>query len=101
MDNPEKDQFHYMMFLRIFSRWIRFHNTKAETVEESAARQESFPETEGSTQTATILLHVADICTNGSVINFSIKYYLSQNINHYQLVNRSHLDSDMSIAMIR
>jgi hypothetical protein len=49
-----------MKFLRIFGQWIRFNDTEVEAVEESAALHENFPETEGSPQTATILLHVAD-----------------------------------------
>jgi hypothetical protein len=60
LGNPEKDQGHYMTFLRICSQWIRFSGTEVEAVEESAALRESFPETEGSSQTATILLYVAD-----------------------------------------
>jgi hypothetical protein len=49
-----------MMFLKIFGRWIRFNDTEVEDVEESAALHENFPETEGSPQTAIILLCVAD-----------------------------------------
>jgi hypothetical protein len=48
-----------MTFLRIFGQWIRFNDTEVEAVEESAALHENFPETEGSPQTATILLYVA------------------------------------------
>jgi hypothetical protein len=32
--NPEKDQRHYMTFLRIFGQWIRFNDTEVEAVEE-------------------------------------------------------------------
>jgi uncharacterized UBP type Zn finger protein len=60
LGNLEKDQGHDMMFLRIFSQWIRFNDTEVEAIEESAALHENFPETEGSPQTATILLFVAD-----------------------------------------
>jgi hypothetical protein len=49
-----------MTFLRIFSQLIPFNYTEVEAVEESAAPEESFSETDGSTQTATILLHVAE-----------------------------------------
>jgi hypothetical protein len=49
-----------MMFLRIFGQWIRFHDAEVEAVEESAALHENFPETEGSHQTAIILLYVTD-----------------------------------------
>jgi hypothetical protein len=49
-----------MMFLRIFGRWIRFNRAEIETVEESMALQENFPETKGSTQTDTILFYLAD-----------------------------------------
>jgi hypothetical protein len=48
LGNLEKDQGHYMKFLRIFGQWIRFNGTEVEAVEESAALQENFPETEGS-----------------------------------------------------
>jgi hypothetical protein len=37
---------------------------------------ENFPETEGSPQTATILIRVADNWTNKSVNNLLIKYSL-------------------------
>jgi hypothetical protein len=57
--NPEKDQGHYMTFLRIFSQWIRFNDIEVEAVEKSAALHENFPETEASLETATILLDVA------------------------------------------
>jgi hypothetical protein len=60
LGNPEKDQGHYMTFLRIFDQWIRFNDTEVETVEESAVAHEIFPETEGSPQIAIILLSVAD-----------------------------------------
>jgi hypothetical protein len=60
LGNPEKDQGHYVMFIRIFGQRIRFHDTKVEVVEESVALHENFPETEGCPQTATILLYVAD-----------------------------------------
>jgi hypothetical protein len=59
LGNPEKDQGHYMTFLRIFGQWIGFNDTEVEAVEESPALHENFPETEGSPQTATILLYVA------------------------------------------
>jgi hypothetical protein len=48
------------MFLRIFGQWIRFNDTEVEAAEQSAALYENFPETEGSPQTATILLYVVD-----------------------------------------
>jgi hypothetical protein len=60
LGNPEKDQGHYKMFLRIFGQWIRFNDTEVEAVEQSAVLYENFPETEGSPQTTTILLYVAD-----------------------------------------
>jgi uncharacterized UBP type Zn finger protein len=60
LGNPEKDQSHCMMFLRIFGQWIRFNDTEVETVEESAVLHENFPETERFPQTATVLLYVAD-----------------------------------------
>jgi hypothetical protein len=60
LGNPEKDQGHYMTFLRIFGQWIRFNDTEVKAIEESAALHENFPETEGSPQTITILLYVAD-----------------------------------------
>jgi uncharacterized UBP type Zn finger protein len=60
LGNPEKDQGHYMTFLRIFGQWIRFNDTEVEAVEESAALYANFPETERLSQTATILLYVAD-----------------------------------------
>jgi hypothetical protein len=37
LGNPEKNQGHYMTFLRIFGQWIRFSDTEMEAVEESAA----------------------------------------------------------------
>jgi hypothetical protein len=60
LENPEKDQGHYMTFLRIFGQCIRFNDTEAETVEESEALHENFPKTEGSPQIATTLVYVAD-----------------------------------------
>jgi uncharacterized UBP type Zn finger protein len=45
LGNPEKDQGHYMTFLRIFGQWIRFNDTEVEAVEESAALHENLPET--------------------------------------------------------
>jgi hypothetical protein len=56
----KKDQGHYMTFLRIFGQSIQFNGTEVEAVEEWAAPKENFPETEGSPQTATILLYVAE-----------------------------------------
>jgi hypothetical protein len=56
LGNPEKDQDHCVTFFRVFGEWIRFNDTKVEAVEESAALEENFPETEGSPQTATIPL---------------------------------------------
>jgi hypothetical protein len=81
LGNPEKDQGHYMTFLRIFRQWIRFNDTEAEAVEESAALYENFPETEGSPQTATILLYVADNWTNNSGNSLVIKYSFSHHVN--------------------
>jgi hypothetical protein len=60
LGNPEKDQGHCMTFLRVFGQRIRFNDTEVEAVEESATLHENFPETEGSPQTAIILLYVAD-----------------------------------------
>jgi hypothetical protein len=60
LGNPEKDQGHYMTFLRIFGQWIRFDHTEVEAIEESAALHENFPETKESSQTVVILLYVAD-----------------------------------------
>jgi uncharacterized UBP type Zn finger protein len=60
LGNPEKDQRHYMMFLRMFGQWIRFNDTDVEAVKASAALEENFPETEGSPQTATFLLYMAE-----------------------------------------
>jgi hypothetical protein len=60
LGNPEKDQSHYKMFLRIFGQWTRFNDTEVEAVEQSAALYEHFPETEGSPQTAAVLLYAAD-----------------------------------------
>jgi hypothetical protein len=77
LGNPEKDQGHYMTFLRIFGQWIRFNDFEVEAVEESAALSENFPGTEGSLQTATILLYVADNRTNNSVNSLLIKCSLS------------------------
>jgi hypothetical protein len=45
--NPDNNQGHYMMFLRIFGRRIQLNDTGVEIVEESAALQDNFPETEG------------------------------------------------------
>jgi ubiquitin C-terminal hydrolase len=59
LGNLEKDQGHYMTFLRIFGQWIRFNNTEVEAVQEPVALHENFQEAEGSFQTATVLLYVA------------------------------------------
>jgi ubiquitin C-terminal hydrolase len=60
LGNPDKDQCHYMTFLRIFGQWIHFNDHEVEAVDESATFYKSFSETEGSPQTDTILLYVAD-----------------------------------------
>jgi hypothetical protein len=60
LGNPEKGQGYYLTFLRIFGQRIRFNDTEVEIVEESAALHENFPGTEGSPQTAIILLYMAD-----------------------------------------
>jgi hypothetical protein len=60
LGNPEKGQGHYMTFLMIFGQWIQFNDTEVKADEDSAALHENFPETEGSHQTATIQLDVAD-----------------------------------------
>jgi hypothetical protein len=44
--NPENDSGHSTTFLKIFGRRIRLNDTEVEVVEESAALQDSFPETE-------------------------------------------------------
>jgi uncharacterized UBP type Zn finger protein len=44
LGNPEKDQGHYMTFLRIFGQWIRLNDTEVEAIEEPAALHENFPE---------------------------------------------------------
>jgi hypothetical protein len=44
LGNPEKDQGHYMTFLRIFSQWIWFNDAEVEAIEEPAALHENFPE---------------------------------------------------------
>jgi hypothetical protein len=48
--HPENDQDHCMTFLRTFGRRIRLNNIGVEAVEESAALQDNFPETEGPSQ---------------------------------------------------
>jgi hypothetical protein len=48
--NSENDEGHYMTFLRIFDWRIRLNDTRVEAVEESAALQDNFPETEGGSQ---------------------------------------------------
>jgi hypothetical protein len=60
LGNPENDQGHSMMFLRIFGRWIQLNDTEAEAVEESPGLQEGTPETKGSTQTTILLFYAAD-----------------------------------------
>jgi hypothetical protein len=54
LGNPEKHQGRYMTL------GIRFNDTEVKAIEESAALHENFPGTEGSPQTATPLLYVAD-----------------------------------------
>jgi hypothetical protein len=44
--NPENDESHSMAFLRIFGRRIRLSDTEGEAVEELAALQDNFPETD-------------------------------------------------------
>jgi hypothetical protein len=57
---PDQGLGHYIAVLNLFGQWIRFDGTDIQSAEESAALQETFPGTEGSTQTASILLDVAD-----------------------------------------
>jgi hypothetical protein len=56
--NHEKDQSHYMTFLRIFGQWIQFNDTQVEAFEESAPLQK-ISRNRGILQTATILPYVA------------------------------------------
>jgi hypothetical protein len=58
--DPEESQRHYTPFISVFEQWIRLNNTGVESVNESAALKGNFPETEGSTQTASILLYMSD-----------------------------------------
>jgi hypothetical protein len=37
LGDPEKDQGHYVIFLKIFGQWIRFNDTEVEAAEELAA----------------------------------------------------------------
>jgi hypothetical protein len=43
LGSPDKDQGHYMTFLRIFCQWIRFSDTDIDAIEESATLHENFP----------------------------------------------------------
>jgi ubiquitin C-terminal hydrolase len=56
---PQEHSGHYITFLRILEQWVRFDDMQVENVSESAAGEENFPVTYGSTQTAYILLYVA------------------------------------------
>jgi uncharacterized UBP type Zn finger protein len=57
---PEESAGHYITFLMVFGQWIRFDDLSVEDVLESAALEDNFPEADGSTQTATLLLYVSD-----------------------------------------
>jgi hypothetical protein len=56
----DEDLGHHMHFLRVVGQWIRSEDTDVRAVEEPAALQENFPETEDSIQTANTLFSVAD-----------------------------------------
>jgi ubiquitin C-terminal hydrolase len=58
IDDPQEEIGHYITFLYIFDKWIRFNDTNVRGVEERQALQENFPESPGSDQTASILLYV-------------------------------------------
>jgi hypothetical protein len=50
---------HDIPFVNIFDQWFRFGDTDVQAVDESAAFEGNYPETDGPTQTATILLYVS------------------------------------------
>jgi hypothetical protein len=50
LGNPENDEGHYITFPRIFGPRIQLNETRVEAVDESAALQDNFLETEGSSQ---------------------------------------------------
>jgi hypothetical protein len=53
-------QVHYGPFLSAFGQWVRFDDIDVQEVTESQALDDNFPEMEGSTQTASILLYLSD-----------------------------------------
>jgi hypothetical protein len=57
---PEEDIGHYITFGRVSGQWIRFDGIDVEAVSESAALENNFPETDGSTRTANVLFSVSD-----------------------------------------
>jgi hypothetical protein len=60
LGNPRDYQGHYIPFLRAFGQWFRFDDTHVQEVTESQALDDNFPEMEGCTQTASILLYLSD-----------------------------------------
>jgi hypothetical protein len=65
--DPQEDTGHYITFLYIFGKWIRFNDTNVRGVEERQALQENFRESPGSDQTASILLYVQKNRVHGSL----------------------------------
>jgi hypothetical protein len=61
---PQEHLGHYIAFLRLLGQWVRFNDVEVDPVEESAALQDNFPDKDGSTQTASILLYMAENCTS-------------------------------------
>jgi ubiquitin C-terminal hydrolase len=55
---PQDNTGHYKTFLRIYGQWFLFDGTEVQSVSESAALNDNFPEAVWSTQTASILLYV-------------------------------------------
>jgi ubiquitin C-terminal hydrolase len=58
--SPQEHLGHYIAFLRFLGPWVRFNDVEVDPVEESAALQDNFPDKDGSTQTASILLDLAE-----------------------------------------
>jgi hypothetical protein len=48
-----------LIVVRVFGQWFRLDDTDVQAVDKSVALEDNFPETDGSTQAASILFYVS------------------------------------------